>query len=410
MKFIADFHIHSAFSRAVSRDMTLDNLDVWGRKKGLKVIGTGDFTHPRWFSDIESLLEPAEQGLFKIKSKDNGTRFLLSSEISSIYSRGGATRRVHNLIFSPDIITVKKISEALLKRGANLISDGRPIIGIDSEELVKIVMEANAEAVVIPAHAWTPWFSVFGSMSGFDSLEECYGEQTKNIFAIETGLSSDPEMNWRLSKLDNISLISNSDSHSLQRLGREANIFDTDLSYRGIIDAIRLRDKSKFLMTIEFFPEEGKYHFDGDRACGVSLSPEETAKLGGKCSSCGKPLTIGVLNRVYQLADRPAGYKDDRRVPYKNLIPLDEIIAEAYGVGTSSKKVKGEYERIVSVVGNELEVLLNKSEEELLAGIDGKIVEGIIKVRQGEVEITPGYDGEYGKIKIFGVEKKATLF
>jgi uncharacterized protein (TIGR00375 family) len=410
MKFIADFHIHSAFSRAVSRDMTLENLDVWGRKKGLKVIGTGDFTHPRWFSDIENLLEPAEPGLFKIKSKDNSTRFLLSAEISSIYSRGGATRRVHNLIFSPDIVTVKKISEALLKRGANLISDGRPIIGIDSEELVRIVMEANAEAVVIPAHAWTPWFSVFGSMSGFDSLEECYGEQTKNIFAIETGLSSDPEMNWRLSKLDNVSLISNSDSHSLQRLGREANIFETDFSYRGIIDAIRSRDKNKFLMTIEFFPEEGKYHFDGDRACGVSLSPEETAKLNGKCSFCGKPLTIGVLNRVYQLADRPAGYKDDRRVPYKNLIPLDEIVAEAYGVGTSSKKVKGEYERIVSVVGSELDVLLNKSEEELAAGIDGKIVEGIVKVRKGEVEITPGYDGEYGKIKIFGVEKKSTLF
>jgi uncharacterized protein (TIGR00375 family) len=410
MKFIADFHIHSAFSRAVSRDMTLDNLDIWGRKKGLKVIGTGDFTHPRWFSDIENLLEPAEPGLFKIKSEDNGTRFLLSSEISSIYSRGGAARRVHNLIFAPDILTVKKISEAFLKRGANLISDGRPIIGLDSEELVKIVIEANAEAVVIPAHAWTPWFSVFGSMSGFNSLEECYGEQTKNIFAVETGLSSDPEMNWRLSDLDNISLISNSDSHSLQRLGREANIFDADLSYRGIIDAIRSRDKNKFLMTIEFFPEEGKYHFDGHRTCGVSLSPEEAVKLNNKCPSCGKPLTIGVLNRVCQLADRPAGYKDDRRVPYKNLIPLNEIIAEAYGVGTSSKKVKGEYERIVSVVGNESEVLLDKSEEELAAGIDGKIVEGIIKVRKGEVEITPGYDGEYGKIKIFGVEKKNALF
>ncbi|MCL4406368.1 MAG: endonuclease Q family protein [Patescibacteria group bacterium] len=410
MKFIADFHIHSAFSRAVSRDMTFDNLGAWGKKKGLKVIGTGDFTHPRWLADIESLLEPAEPGLYKLRSGDQGTRFLLTAEISSIYSRAGATRRVHNLVFAPDVATVKKINEALLKRGANLLSDGRPIIGLDSEELVKIILEADSGAAVVPAHAWTPWFSVFGSMSGFDSLEECYGEQTKNIFAIETGLSSDPSMNWRLSELDGISLISNSDSHSLQRLGREANIFDTEFSYSGVMEAIRSRDKNRFLMTIEFFPEEGKYHFDGNRACGISLSPEETMKLKGICPACGKSLTIGVLNRVYQLADRPAGYTDPRRVPYKNLIPLDEIVAEAYGVGTASKKVKQEYERIVSVVGDEIEVLMDKSESELSSGIDEKIVEGIMKVRRGEVKITPGYDGEYGKIRIFGVEKASTLF
>lgn len=410
MRFIADLHIHSSFSRAVSRDMTLDNLDVWGKKKGLKVIGTGDFTHPRWFADIENLLVPAEPGLFRLKSGDSGTRFLLTTEISSIYSRGGATRRVHNLVFAPDRETVRKINENLVRRGANLISDGRPIIGLDSEELLKIVLGVNPEAAFVPAHAWTPWFSVFGSMSGFDSLEEAFGEETKNIFVIETGLSSDPAMNWRLSNLDNISLISNSDSHSLQRLGREANVFDTDLSYRGIMDAIKSRDKSKFLATIEFFPEEGKYHFDGHRNCGVSLSPEETLKLGGKCPVCGRPLTIGVLNRVHKLADRPNGYVDEKKVPYKSLIPLDEIIAEAYGVGTSSKKVKEEYERIVSVVAPELEVLMDKSEAELFSTVDSKIAEGIMKVRRGEVEIAPGYDGEYGKIKIFKEEKVNSLF
>lgn len=410
MRFIADLHIHSSFSRAVSRDMTLDNLDVWGKKKGLKVIGTGDFTHPRWFADIESLLVPAEPGLFRLKSGDSGTRFLLTTEISSIYSRGGATRRVHNLVFAPDTGTVRKINENLVRRGANLISDGRPIIGLDSEELLKIVLGVNPEAAFVPAHAWTPWFSVFGSMSGFDSLEEAFGEETKNIFAIETGLLSDPAMNWRLSNLDNISLISNSDSHSLQRLGREANVFDTDLSYKGIMEAIKNRDRSKFLATIEFFPEEGKYHFDGHRNCGVSLSPEETLKLGGKCPVCGKPLTIGVLNRVHKLADRPNGYVDEKKVPYKSLIPLDEIIAEAYGVGTSSKKVKEEYERIVSVVAPELEILMDKSEAELFSAIDSKIAEGIMKVRRGEVEIAPGYDGEYGKIKIFKEERVNSLF
>jgi uncharacterized protein (TIGR00375 family) len=334
---------------------------------------------------------------------------LLTTEISNIYSRGGATRRVHNLVFAPDTATVRKINESLIRRGANLISDGRPIIGLDSEELLKMVLGANPEAAFVPAHAWTPWFSVFGSMSGFDSLEEAFGEETKNIFAIETGLSSDPAMNWRLSKLDNISLISNSDSHSLQRLGREANVFDAELSYQGIMDAIKSRDCSKFLETIEFFPEEGKYHFDGHRNCGVSLSPEETLKIGGKCPVCGKPLTIGVLNRVHKLADRPNGYVDEKKIPYKSLIPLDEIIAEAYGVGTSSKKVKEEYERIVSVVP-ELEVLMDKSEAELFSSIDPKIAEGIVKVRRGEVEIDPGYDGEYGKIKIFKEEKANSLF
>ena len=407
--FIADFHVHSAYSRATSKECVPEFLDLWARRKGLALIGTGDFTHPRWFADIESLLVPAEPGLFKLKSKDSGTRFLLTTEISNIYSRGGATRRVHNLVFAPDTATVRKINESLIRRGANLISDGRPIIGLDSEELLKMVLGANPEAAFVPAHAWTPWFSVFGSMSGFDSLEEAFGEETKNIFAIETGLSSDPAMNWRLSKLDNISLISNSDSHSLQRLGREANVFDAELSYQGIMDAIKSRDCSKFLETIEFFPEEGKYHFDGHRNCGVSLSPEETLKIGGKCPVCGKPLTIGVLNRVHKLADRPNGYVDEKKIPYKSLIPLDEIIAEAYGVGTSSKKVKEEYERIVSVVP-ELEVLMDKSEAELFSSIDPKIAEGIVKVRRGEVEIDPGYDGEYGKIKIFKEEKANSLF
>jgi len=272
--------------------MDLDNLDRWAVIKGIKVMGTGDFTHPKWFGEIKEKLEPAEAGLFKLRGADSPTRFLLTSEISCIYKKGGKVRKVHIIIFAPSIEAVDKINTQLNKIG-NLHSDGRPILGLDAKELTKIVLDADKNCLVVPAHAWTPWFAVFGSKSGFDSLEDCFDEYTKYIYAIETGLSSDPAMNWRLSQLDNVTLISNSDSHSPQKIGREANVFDAELSYGGIADAIKTKDKNKFLYTIEFFPEEGKYHFDGHKDCNLSLSPKESKKYNNICPKCKKPLIIG---------------------------------------------------------------------------------------------------------------------
>lgn len=405
MRVIADLHIHSLYSRAVSKEMTLENLDHWARLKGITVMGTGDFTHPKWMKEIREKLEPAEPGLYVLKNhkaagRDQATRFMLTVEISSIYSKGGRVRRIHNLIFAPSIKTAEKINVQLGWLG-NLKSDGRPILGLDSKELAKIVFNIDPDAVLVPAHAWTPWFSVFGSMSGFDSLEECFEEFAPKIFAIETGLSSDPAMNWRLSKLDQMALISNSDSHSLQKIGREANVFETDLSYAGIIGAVRSRDPEKFLFTIEFFPEEGKYHYDGHSEHKIRMSPEETRKAGGKCPVCGRKVTIGVMNRVEELADRPAGGKPETAIPFKSMVPLDEIIGNAFGVGVSSKKVKEEYQRIVGAIGSEFRALLEAPAEELKSAASAEAAEGIMRVRGGRVKIEPGYDGEYGKIRIF---------
>ncbi len=426
MKFIADLHIHSKYSRATSKNMILEELDRWADDKGILVMGTGDFTHPAWIKEIKTKLEPAEPGLFKLKEKYKlktikgtfaDTRFLLSVEISSIYSRGGKTRRVHNLIFSSDIETAEKINTSLSKIG-NIKSDGRPILGLDCEELAKIIFNINPEAVIIPAHAWTPWFSVFGSMSGFDSIEECFGQYSKNIFAIETGLSSDPAMNWQVSQLDNVALISNSDSHSLGKIGREANIFDTELSYQGIMKAIksgspaerkmRKGEKEKFMGTIEFFPEEGKYHYDGHRACDISFHPEETEKHNGICPKCKKLLVIGVMNRVHKLADRNVKIniksnisKLSSNVPFYNLVGLKEIIAEAFDMGESTKKVGAEYERLIMQFGNELKILMEIPSNGLKGMTDAKIVEAIERVRERKLSIRPGYDGEYGEIKIF---------
>jgi len=464
MKFIADLHIHSKYSRATSKDMTLEELDRWADDKGILVIATGDFTHPDWFKEIKEKLEPAEPGLFKLKPQYKKrtikgtlaeTRFFLSTEISSIYSKHGSTRigtridtdtkrvyRIHNLVFAPDIETVEKINTQLGWIG-NLKSDGRPILGLDAQELVKIVLNIDSRAAVVPAHIWTPWFSVFGSMSGFDSLEECFGDYAKYIFAGETGLSSDPAMNWRLSQLDHIALISNSDSHSLQRIGREANAFDTDLSYAGIIDAIkngipatRINTdkntdkhglisvnpcshpcKSVFVATIEFFPEEGKYHYDGHRLCGVVFSPSETKKHNGICPKCGRKLTVGVMNRVEELADRPPIESESKgfyqsynnRVPYYNLIPLDEIIADVYGLNVNARKVKEEYENLIKIFGNELKILLEVKDEELKSITDERVRQGIKAVRERRLKIYPGFDGQYGKIEIFSSEERKSL-
>ena len=450
MKTVADFHIHSPYSRAVSKEMTLENLSVWAGLKGIGVMGTGDFTHPKWIQEIKAKLEPAEEGLYVLKSQipstpegvagrpygagksqknpkfsrwqsnrgsstksgqipNSETRFILTVEISSIYSKNGRTRRIHNIIFMPSVASAEKFNAALGWRG-NLKSDGRPILGLDAKELAKIAFDTDPRAVVVPAHAWTPWFSVFGSMSGFNSLEECFDEYAKNIFAIETGLSSDPAMNWRLSALDRIALLSNSDSHSLHRIGREANVFElASLSYDSIIGAIRTKDPKKFLFTVEFFPEEGKYHYDGHRACKISMSPEETKKVRKVCPKCGKPLTVGVLYRVDELADRPMGARPEGAIPYKNLVQLDEIIAESFGVGTASKRVQTAYHELLGRIGSEFSILIDASDSDLKSAAPPEVFEGIRRVREGKLHIEPGYDGEYGIVKIFTAGERKSI-
>jgi len=400
MKFAADFHIHSKYSRATSPAMGLENLDSWARIKGIKVIGTGDFTHPKWFEDIKEKLESAEPGLFQLKKAGSSTRFILTAEISCIYSKGGKVRKVHIIVFAPSVEAVEKINRQLNKIG-NLKADGRPILGLDAKELLKIALEADKDCLVIPAHAWTPWFAIFGSKSGFDSIEECFEDYSKYIYAIETGLSADPKMFWRISALDRITLISNSDAHSPQKIGREANVFDTEVSYRAIADAVREKDPKKFLYTIEFFPEEGRYHYDGHRECGARLIPKESKKYNNICPVCSKPLTIGVLNRVEELADRPAGFIPKSAIPFKNLIPLNEIIAESIGVSTVSKEVLRHYNHLIKSLGSEFKILLESSKKQIQENSLPEIAEGVIRAREGKVFIEPGYDGVYGKIKIF---------
>ncbi len=399
MRVIADLHIHSRYSRACSKDLTLPNIAVWCAKKGIGLVGTGDFTHPAWFAGMQKELQPHDSGFYTIKKSE--IYFVPTAEISCIYKRGGKVRRVHIIVVAPTLEVVKKINTKLASIG-NIHSDGRPILGLDAEELAKIVFDASPDCLVVPAHAWTPWFAVFGSESGFDSLEECFGETTKYIYAIETGLSSDPGMNWRLSQLDRIALLSNSDAHSLANLGREANVFDfPELTHHAFVNAIRTKNQKQFLHTIEFFPEEGKYHVDGHRACSVRLTPQETKKHKGLCPKCKKPVTVGVLYRIDTLADRKEGEKPKSAIPYKNIVPLQEIIAEAFGVRKQSKKVQAAYEKMVARK-SEFEMLLDVSYDVLssIAG-DRRIVDGIRRVREGKLTILPGYDGEYGTIRIF---------
>ncbi len=405
MKFAADFHIHSKYSRATSPSMDLESLDKWAKIKGVKVLGTGDFTHPEWLKNLKEKLEPAEPGLLKLQNFDSSTRFILTAEISCIYSKGGKIRKIHIIVFAPSFEVVDKINFELNKIG-NLKSDGRPILGLDVKELAKIVLDADKNCLVVPAHAWTPWFAIFGSKSGFDSIEECFDDYSKYICAVETGLSADPKMFWRISKLDRITLISNSDAHSPQKIGREANVFDTELSYQGIMDAIKIKDKNKFLYTIEFFPEEGKYHYDGHKDCDLRLSPKESKKYNNFCPICGKPLVIGVLNRVEKLADRPESFAPENAIPFKSLIPLQEIIAESLGVSVVSKQVDKFYNNLTENLGSEFEILLESERINLEKYSLPEVAEGIIRVRNGKVDIEPGYDGVYGKIKIFGEKEK----
>ena len=403
MPYICDLHPHSKYARACSKDLTLENIDKWCRIKGINIVGTGDFCHPAWFKDIEKKLEEAYPGLYKLKGSNTGTLFMLTNEISCIYSQGGKTRRLHICVWAPNLEFVKKLNKELTDRGCKLASDGRPIIGMSAKELLKICLEINENHLTVPAHAWTPWFAIFGSKSGFDSIEECYEELSPYVYAIETGLSSDPPMNWRLSNLDKVVLVSNSDAHSLQNLGREANVFDLDKpSFEEIYELIRDKDKGKFLFTIEFFPEEGMYHFDGHRDCDVSFAPVETKKHKNICPKCKKPLTIGVLNRVDNLSDRKLETVDKNKfIPYESLIPLSEIIAECFSVGKNSKKVQAEYFNLTTAGKNEFNVLLNLEIEELKKITLPKIAEAIKRVREGRVDLTPGFDGRYGKIRIF---------
>jgi uncharacterized protein (TIGR00375 family) len=408
MEFIADLHVHSKYSRATSRDMDVEHIAEWARLKGISLMGTGDFTHHLWLEELKANLEDLGNGLFRFSARRQAGRdiyFMLTSEISSIYSKAGRGYRIHNILFAPSFKAVDKINNALSRRG-NLASDGRPILGMDAADLARVVFDIDENNVVVPAHVWTPWFGLFGSMSGFDKIEACFEEQTPKIFALETGLSSDPGMNWRLSALDKYSLISNSDSHSPAKIGREANVFNCDLSYKGIIDTLKSKDKAKFLYTIEFFPQEGKYHFDGHRNCGIRLSPKQTKENKGKCPKCGRPVTVGVMNRVEQLADRPEGFRPEGVIPYKNLIPLDEIIAEAKGISKGSKAVEAEYHRAIAKFGTEFEILLRATKEDLEKGLPKRIAEGVLRVRQGQVIVQPGFDGEYGKIATFSDEEK----
>ena len=399
MEFIADFHVHSKYSRATSRDMDIKHLAEWAKLKGITLMGTGDFTHHLWLEELKAHLEDTGKGLFQYQD----VFFALTSEISSIYSKNGRTYRIHNMVFSPSFKTVDKINETLARYG-NLASDGRPILGMDAAEIARIVFDIDENCMVVPGHIWTPWFSLFGSMSGFDKIEHCFEQQTPKIFALETGLSSDPAMNWRLSNLDRFSLISNSDSHSPSKIGREANVFDCELDYQAIRDVLRTKDKKRFLYTIEFFPEEGKYHFDGHRVCQVRLSPQETRQANGRCPKCGKNVTVGVMSRVEKLADRPQGTRPANAIPYKNLIPFDEIIAEAKGVSKTSVGVERDYRSYVARFGTEFEILLRASREDLLKNLPPRVAEGVLRVREGKVNIKAGYDGEYGIISIFGEE------
>ena len=418
MKFIADFHVHSRFSRATAKNSDFENLYISAQLKGLSVIGTGDFTHPGWFAEIKEKLIPAEPGMFKLKDEISRlcdqevpkscrrkVRFILVSEISNIYKKNNKTRKNHNLVFLSDLNKAENFNSKLDKIG-NIKSDGRPILGLDARDLLEILLETSDQAFLIPAHIWTPWFSLLGSKSGFDSIDECFEDLTPFIFAVETGLSSDPAMNWRVSALDGLTLVSNSDAHSPLKLGREANLFDTDISYSAIKSAIKSGDPERFLGTLEFFPEEGKYHLDGHRKCDVRSWPNKTREQGGICPICGKPFTLGVLYRVEELADRPKGVKPKKYHPYYNIIPLVEILSEVLKVGPNSKKVMGNYRNLLEKLGPEFDILTALKRDVIDAAGLPLLGEAITRVRQNKIDLLPGYDGEFGKIKIFRKDER----
>ena len=407
MRFIADLHIHSHYSIATSRDMAPETLWRWAQLKGVTVIGTGDATHPGWFKEVGRKLDHAGNGLFVLREDMKGNTiplscaadvfFLLTAEISCIYNKNGRTRKVHCIVLFDDMESALRL-QGRLSRIGNISSDGRPILGLDAKRLLATVIDECPRALFIPAHVWTPHFSVLGAVSGFDSLEECFEELTPHIHAVETGLSSDPPMNWRVSALDGLTLISNSDAHSPQKIGREANIFDTGLSFDGIARAIRTREG--FDGTIEFFPEEGKYHYDGHRPCKARLTPQQTVESGYRCPACGKKVTLGVLHRVQALADRKTGLRPDGARPFRSLIPLREIISDTVRVGVQTKKVDRPYFDLLEKLGSELTILMDVPTDGITSAGYPAIAQAIARVRAGDVTIEPGYDGEYGRITI----------
>ena len=422
MVFHADLHIHSKYSRACSRDCDIEHLSWWARRKGLAVLGTGDFTHPAWSAELAETLVPAEPGLFRLRPElakrlerdapaagAGPVRFMLSVEISTIYKRDDRTRKVHHLLYAPDFASAGRITAALAKIG-NLASDGRPILGLDSRDLLEITLSGGPGCFLVPAHVWTPWFAVLGSKSGFDAVRDCYADLAEHIFAVETGLSSDPAMNWACSSLDAYRLVSNSDAHSPPMIGREATVFGTDVNYFAMAEA--MRTGIGLAGTIEFFPEEGKYHLDGHRKCRIRVEPEQTRALGTICPHCGKPLTVGVLHRVAELADRPAGYRPDNAPGFTCLVQLPEIIGEIVGTGPKSKKVSGEVARLAGALGPELSILRDIPADEISRAGGTLLGEAITRLRRGEVIRDAGYDGEYGTIRLFRPDELAgmTLF
>jgi DNA helicase-2/ATP-dependent DNA helicase PcrA len=411
--FAADLHLHSRHSRATSRNFDLERMWAWGRKKGLGLLGTGDFTHPGWRAELKEKLVPEGNGLFRLRdhpvlegeemvpdSCPAELRFILQVEISSIYKRAGKVRKVHNLVYLPDLEAADRFS-ALLGAVGNLGSDGRPILGLDSRDLLAMALESSRRAVLIPAHIWTPWFSVLGSRSGFDSIEDCYGELSEEIFALETGLSSDPPMNWRVSALDRYTLVSNSDAHSPSRIGREATLMAVEPGYDQLFDALRSGDPALCRGTVEFFPEEGKYHLDGHRACGKRMTPAQTLAADGLCPGCGKAVTVGVAHRVEALADRDGGSPPAGALPYHRLVSLPQIIGEIEGVGAGSKKVARIYGDLLTRLGPELRILLDVPEEDLSVAGGQLLAEGVKRVRLGTVSLSAGYDGVFGTVRIF---------
>ncbi len=415
MRFIADLHIHSHYSIATSKDLVPEKLDYWARIKGITVVGTGDFTHPGWLNELKEKLDPAEDGLFKLKddlrragAPDKPVRFLLSSEISCIYKKNGKVRKIHNVIFAPDFETVERI-QARLSQIGNITSDGRPILGFDARDLLELVLEVNDKNFFIPAHIWTPWFSALGSKSGFDSIEECFDDLAPHIFAVETGLSSDPPMNWMCSFLDRFALVSNSDAHSPEKLGREANLFDTELSYEGIINTLKEPSHEHFLGTVEFYPQEGKYHLDGHRKCGIRWDPLQTVKNKGICPVCGKKVTVGVLNRVAQLSDRDDINLRRGRKPFYSLIPLKEVLSEILSAGPNSKKVTQSYQNLIQKTGSEFDLLLNIPVDELSTLTNEIICEAVRRMRNREVIVNEGFDGEFGQIHVFAESEQKQI-
>lgn len=402
MRVIADLHIHSRYSRATSQKMCTEEIARFAKIKGLNLIGTGDFTHPKWLKELqETLVQESDTGLYKIARNAAPVHFMITTEVSTIFTYENEVKKIHHVILTPNIETAIQINDRLSKYG-DLVADGRPTLNMNAPLLVEEVMEASSENMVFPAHAWTPWFSIFGAFSGFNTVEECYQDMTKHIYALETGLSSDPPMNWRLSKLDRFVLVSNSDSHSFWpwRIGREANVFELEnLSYREVIEAIRYKDETRFKLTIETDPAYGKYHWTGHRNCHVALSPQEALKLGNICPVCRRKLTKGVEQRVEELADRQTGFKPENAIGYMHLLPLSEIIVTVLNAGSpSTQKVWGVYNVLIENFGNEYAVLINAHAGALSKLVDKKIAEAIVNVREGHIKVIPGYDGVYGRL------------